>query len=140
MSRVYLALGREGARALRESGRVASDVRAYAVTGFVREAFPDDDVEDLEYDAFAVAAEHCPEPVLVAAADVPDRVVRPEVGELPEDEQGWRVRLEGDVPLRCVVSLHVPDPDVPPAEADSAELLWFDVGELDALLGDVPGA
>ncbi len=117
--------------------------RAYAVTDLVRAAFPGQDEEELEYDAMCVAAESVPvgapdgeQPasVLVVAADLPAAQVHDVVspaadpGPVPAQE-AYAVEFGAPLRPRQVVSVHVQD-----AADPDAELLWYDVSELSALV------
>lgn len=130
--RVYLALGEDGLRALASAGTLdPGRVRAAAVTATVRDAFPDDDEEELEYDAMLVAAEISPPGrVVVAALDVPST----EVTELSGEDvfAGFEVGLATPVTAARLVSLHVAGPGA----GEDDELLWYDVTELDRLAAE----
>ena len=130
---------------------------AHAVTAAVREWYTEGDVEELEFTALTDAAEaalallaedeRAPRRRVVVAADVEDRAARP----------GGRFRssvtLDGEVPLRAVVSVHVDEPEAEPTvraavgalslaaagdddaqflldEAEACDLLWYDVSEI----------
>ena len=132
-TRVFVAIGETGLRALAQEGRlVGSDVRASAVTPTVRQAFPADDEEELEYDALQVAAELTAqerpgERIVVAAVDVdPEHVeeVPPGAGV-----DGFEVRIRSDIPATRVRSVHAAERG---GDAE-AELLWYDASELTAL-------
>jgi hypothetical protein len=161
--RVYLPATVPGLARAREHGSVEGQV-AYAVTPAVREWYVDDDVEDLEFSALLDAAQAslallaqdaaAPRLRLVVAADVPDAAVKP----VPGDEIRSKVALESGVPLTAVVSLHVDESSaqevisaavkaLPAAqagdedagfevsEAEGCDLLWYDITELDDLIG-----
>lgn len=136
---------------------------AHAVTPAVREWYTEGDLEELEYTALLEAAEaalellrhdgKAPRRRVVVAADVPDAVVRPG-GTFRSS-----VRLQAPVDLATVVSLHVDEVEAEPTietaigsleaayagdddarfqldEAEACDLLWYDVTELDQLVGE----
>lgn len=133
MTRVYLSLGEEGLARLAERGYVdAGEIRAAAVTPTVRAAFPEDDEEELEYDALLIAAEMVAADapnnrIVVAAADV----APPDVTEVADagDFDGYEVRLAAPVALDQVVSLHAAEPGA----GEEDELLWYAPSELGRL-------
>jgi hypothetical protein len=111
--------------------------QAYAVTAVVRAAYPDQDEEELEYDALCVAAQSlapssgASAPVVLAADLLEHQVVDvvpypgPAQDQPVEAEIGYAVRLTVALAAQHVVSIHVAedaDPD--------AELLWYDASEL----------
>ena len=100
----------------------APPVPAYAVTPGLRAARPGADEEELEYDALMDAAAQ-PGLAAVAAADV-------DPGWVGEDEDRGlsAVALSEPLPLRRVVSFHVPD-------AQDGDLLWYDATEADVVVG-----
>jgi len=162
MARVYLPATLTTVATLRAQGSLTPP-EAYAVTPALRESYADGDQEELEYAAFARAAEaalwllradpQAPRRRVVIAADVP---AEPLSG--PPDRKGdpALAKLRGPVPLRAVASIHV---DGDPAEADVAAavaalpalaagdpdaefvvsgaeehaLEWYDVSEIDQL-------
>lgn len=167
MTRVYLPGTLNLLAEWAQVGAVAVMGQSHAVTPALREYFADADDEELEYAAMVEAAfssvrllaadPGCPPRRVVVAADVP-------LGITPRDTEDYpmsAVLLPGAVPLRDVVSFHI---DEAQAEADvsaaakamaaadagdekallvvdaaeSHDLLWFDVTELEAIVGDVP--
>jgi hypothetical protein len=152
------------ASASRHGGVGPAPLAAHAVTPALREWYAHGDAEELEFSALLHAAEDslrllAGDPAaarrrVVLAADVPDADVRADSGEVPS-----AVRLAGEVPLARVVSVHVDEADaaddvaaavgaLSAADAgdedarftvDSAEghdLLWYDVSEVDDLVGE----
>ena len=137
---------------------------AHAVTPALREWYTEGDEEELEYVAFTRAAQGAlpllaADPVaarrrVVVSADVPGGSVTTGIAELGSS----LVRLDGPLPYAAVAAVHV---DGPGAEADVAvaalavraaldgdedaqftidgtedhELEWYDVSEIDQLLG-----
>jgi len=136
---------------------------AHAVTGTLREWYVEGDLEELEFVALTHAARsslrllaadpQAPRLRVVLAADLPSPRTVPVAG-------GPRslVRVEGDVPLQWVASIHVDEAQAEKtvrvaagvlAEADAGDddaaflvdgaqacdLLWYDVSELGNLLG-----
>ena len=117
MARVYLPATLTTVATLREEGSLAAP-EAYAVTPALRESYLDGDLEELEYAAFARAAEaalwllradpRAPRRRVVIAADVPADPPAGSVGpRVAEDADPALVRLRGPVPLRAVASIHV---------------------------------
>lgn len=148
--RVYLRVGRQGLALLAagdslpaaEDSLPAAGLRGYAVTDLVRLAFPGQDEEELEYEAMCVAAESAPvgapdaggpAKVVVVAADVPAARVREVVsqtaGPVPAEE-AFAIEIAEPLRARQVVSAHVQDD----ADGPDAELQWYDVSELAALV------
>ena len=131
--RVYVGLTAAELERMAEAGSIGTDgVRARAVTAAVRDAFPDDDEESLEYCALWVAAEnlarsHDGGSVVVAAADVPDGWVVPAAIDVAHD--AYEVLIERSVPRSRVVALHVQEDEAGPDD----ELSWYDVSELDVV-------
>ncbi len=127
--RVYLAVGEKGLARLAEGGAIEpGEARVAAVTDAVREAFPDDDEEEREYDALLTAAEMVQDGrVVVAAADVPPSWVAPLAAG--EGIDGFEVTLQRPVSGEHLVSLHA----LPPDAGEDEELSWYDVSELGRL-------
>jgi hypothetical protein len=125
--------------------------RAHAVTAALRELFPDEDDEGLEYAAQLAAADDSLELVgeapaaprlrAVLSADVEDAAVTTLDDEVPS-----AVTLTSPVPWRAVVCALVDEPaaadDVAAAltgdeeavdRLDDRDLLWYDATELDSI-------
>ena len=125
--------------------------RAHAVTPALRELFPDEDDEGLEYAAQLAAADDsldlldrttdAPRLRVVLSADVADGAVTVLVDEIPS-----AVELAAPVPWAAVVCAHVDEPaaagDVADAltgdeeaveRLDERDLLWYDATELAAI-------
>ena len=104
---------------------------AHAVTDRARQAFPDDDEEELEYAAQWSAVERAQAgagPVVVAALDVPAGQAAPSGGDDPD--RGFEVRLAHPVPATRLAALHV----LPAAAKPDEELSWYDAAELPQVL------
>ncbi len=145
-----------------ESDGAAGAVPAHAVTGAMREWYVEGNLEELEYSALIDAAEaslrllalepQAPRRRVVVALDVPDDLVR------PGGEHRSSVRVEGPVQLSTVVSVHVDEVESVPTivaavgalasaadgdedakfqvdEAEACDLLWYDISEIDDLIG-----
>jgi hypothetical protein len=137
-------------------------VPAHAVTGAVREWYVEGNLEELEYSALIDAAEaslrllalepQVPRRRVVVAVDVPDALVS------PGGEHRSSVRITGPVALSTVVSVHVDEVESEPTiiaavdalasaaegdddarfqldEAEACDLLWYDISEIDDLIG-----
>ena len=135
---------------------------AHAVTGAVREWYLEGNLEELEYSALIDAAESslrllALEPLasrrrVVVAVDVPDTVVS------PGGEHRSSVRIGGPIELSRVVSVHVDEVESRETiaaavdalaaaaegdddarfkldEAEACDLLWYDISEIDDLIG-----
>ncbi len=132
-TRVYLAIGVDGLADLARDGFLSGPaVRASAVTATVRNVFPQDEEEELEYDALQVAAQMCAERwptdrVVVAAADLGPS----DVTEVPAGTgvDGFEVRVLKDISYTNLRALHAAERGA----TDETELLWYDVSELAAL-------
>lgn len=162
--RVYLPVTLPMLADVARTGSVPVLLTAHAVTPALREWYTEGDVEELEFAAMVEAAEASLRLLAEHPTAPPRRVVVAAEVEVavatPQDDRGPRSRvlLPGPVGLHDVVSVHVDDleagADVAAAAAavgaadrgdddaqfvvDSAEghdLLWYDVSELDTLLG-----
>lgn len=143
-------------------GATGAVLTAHAVTGAVREWYLEGNLEELEYSAMIDAAESslrllaveplAPRRRVVVAIDVPDTLVA------PGGEHRSSVRITGPVELSQVVSVHVDEVQsqdtigaaveaLPAAaagdddarfqldEAEACDLLWYDISEIDDLIG-----
>jgi hypothetical protein len=159
--RIYLPATLSSLSRARASGTLDGS-HACAVTPAVREWYIDDDIEQLEFTALQDAAQAslglladdpgAPRRRLVVAADVPDAQVA--MGG-PERSS---VTVSQPISLAAVVSLHVDEEesieviaaavDALPAaragdedaefavsETEGCDLLWYDITELDDLIG-----
>jgi hypothetical protein len=141
---------------------VESRLPAHAVTGAVREWYLEGNLEELEYSALIDAAESslrllaleplAPRRRVVVAVDVPDGLVS------PGGEHRSSVRIAGPVALSRVVSVHVDEVESEATivaavdalaaaangdddarfqldEAEACDLLWYDISEIDDLIG-----
>lgn len=131
--RIYLPLTAAGARQLAQRRQMDAPVAAFAVTPQLRTSSGVDDEEELEYLALSEGA-ISPGTDLVVAADI-------ESGDLTYGVEA-DVTVTAPVRLRQIVSLHVLD-DIAAHRTRAAErnsdeipeLQWFDVTELDVVLG-----
>lgn len=108
-----------------------TDRPAHAVTDRARQAFPDDDEEELEYAAQWSAVERAQPgagPVVVAALDVPAGQAAASGGDDPD--RGFEVRLAHPVAVARLAALHV----LPAAATPDEELSWYDAAELPQVL------
>jgi hypothetical protein len=135
IARVYLPLTAAQLAALRADGELTGDrVRAYAVTPGLAESFPGADEEELEYAALRDASDAAralrdagQTHRVIAAADVDEAFLH-----APDDAAGdvpSRRDVQGPVTLRRVASFHVDE-----APTDDADLLWYDVTEIDEVV------
>jgi hypothetical protein len=135
---------------------------AHAVTGAIREWYVEGNLEELEYSAMIEAAEaslrllalepQTPRRRVVVAVDIPETLVA------PGGEHRSSVRVNGPVELSRVVSVHVDEVESEPTvaaavqalaaaeagdddaqfqldEAEACDLLWYDISEIDDLIG-----
>lgn len=136
--RIYLPVDPSEHEPLRAGAgdlELAAGRGAWAVTASARADRPDEDAEDLEYDALqdavyaALTAGEGTDPrrrVLVAAGDVPDRAV----AEAGEEAGAYGVVLIAPAALR-IAALHVTELGAQAIEEDDTDpaLLWFDASE-----------
>ena len=127
--------------------------RAHAVTAGLRALFPDEGDEGLEFAAQLAAADDClellaatpaaPRLRLVLTADVPDAAV---TGVYAEDVAPSAVDVVAPVTWTSIACGLVDEPaaaadvvaaltgdDAAARDLDDRDLLWYDVGELDAI-------
>lgn len=124
-TRVYLTLTPQILDDLART-RAVTGLHATAVTPALREAYPQEDDEGLEFEAMQEAAAASPvdQQVLVAAADL-DTNVTPALSSTPA-----AIEL-GEVGIDRVVSFHVGDPGETAGPDHVLELSWYDITELD---------
>ena len=139
------------------------ELAAHAVTGAVREWYVEGNLEELEYSALIDAAEAslrlladeplAPRRRVVVAVDVAETLVAPGSGE-----HRSAVRISGPIELSRVVSVHVDEVESQDTiatavaaltaaadgdddaqfqldEAEACDLLWYDISEIDDLIG-----
>ncbi len=131
LTRVYLPLSPSDLDALAEGGTLGpAPLAGHAVTPALGSPGLTTDEEELEYQAWVAATEEAAGTVgdgvrrVVAAADVDsESVTRPAQPEGPT-----RVELSVPVEREQLVSFHV---DEEPGATGTADLLWYDVTELD---------
>ncbi len=141
LTRVYLALTPEHLATLAEGGSVGPvPVAAHAVTPALGKPGLVTDEEELEHAAWLAAAGEAVEHSeggtrrrVVAAADVDASTVTHRTAPGPPSH----VELLAPVDLRRIVSFHV---DEEPGATDAADLLWYDVTELDEVRALVSSA
>lgn len=134
LTRVYLPLTAADLDALLEGRDLGPEpVAAHAVTPALGRTRIGTDEEDLEHDAWVAATEEADalrendERRVVASADVDSGVVAvPTSGEVPS-----RVEVLAPVPRSRIVSFHV---DEHRGDTGTADLLWYDVTELGAVV------
>lgn len=129
--RVYIPLAPESLSALRQSGELGpAPVPAHAaVAAAARPAIGNDD-EEREYAAWSAAASDAAEQAatgvrrVIASADVDAAVVQRSA------QDATAVELGSVVALPRIASFHVDEE----AGGDIADLLWYDVTELDDVI------
>lgn len=145
-----------------DNGDYSAGLPAHAVTGAVREWYVEGNLEELEYSALIDAAEAslrllaaeplAPRRRVVVAVDVPETLVR--IG----GDQRSSVRITGPLELSRVVSVHIDEAQSQETiaaavdaldaaadgdddarfqldEAEACDLLWYDISEIDDLIG-----
>ncbi|WP_156937572.1 DUF6912 family protein [Haloglycomyces albus] len=152
MSRIHVPANGEMLRELLDRGQVQLDAPVYLVTSALTQAFPKAAREDLEYTAFAEAAQASIDLVsrdhprrVVVSADLPDRFLR----EIPETAAA---EASGSVKLPKVAAIHVDDAEVAAtiraeltegsvdAEALEERILdWYHPSELAVVLDELFG-
>ena len=157
--RVYLPTTLPGLARAHATGVLTGPHRAHAVTPAVREWYIEGDTEEFEYVALTEAAESslrllaadpdAPRRRVVVAADVDASAVM----ETSDERARSAVRIAVDVPVSAVASVHVDEESAEKVvaeaiialdaadagdddarfaldEAESTELLWYDVTEI----------
>jgi len=133
--RIYLPLSAEDRTTLESSSsgiELIAGRAAWGVTGSARTDNPDQDEEDLEYEAMqdavhvALLSADATARALVIAADAPDG----DVAAAEEDGGAFGVEVRGTTRAR-IASFHVTELDAAAAEQDDTDpaLLWFDASE-----------
>lgn len=164
MTRVYVPTTLAGLARAQQQGTLGSEagLRAHAVTPAVREWYTEGNLEELEYSAMIDAAEsslrllaldpQAPRRRVVLALDMPESLVA------PEGSSRSSVSLTQLVKLSEVASLHVDEVQSQSTiasavqalaaaedgdddarfqldEAEACDLLWYDISEIDDLIG-----
>lgn len=142
--RVYVGTTFTGLRSLHTSGTLGpAPLAARAVTPALREWYAEGDTEELEYVALTAAAADS----LALLGDAPSDLPRRRVViacEAPDDavaavgDPRSAVRVDAEVPVAKVASIHVDDPAADLADPDGWELMWFATQELEHLLEERP--
>lgn len=168
--RVYLPATLDSLAALQTDGEIGNaPITGFAVTPGLREWYvEDEDIDELEYAAFAEAARAslrllgnsfgAPSRRAVCSADVPDGQV-----EVRDDLDRGVVRISVAVPLSAIAAVHVDDPAAAGAvaaavaaidqadlgdesaqeavdDAEGFELSWYAPQELAQLIAEVQGS
>ncbi len=137
--RIYVPLDEAALTMLRNRREIGpAPVQAHAVTSAHDRAGLTTDDEALEYAALLAAAAQADgmRPGagrrVVAAADVEPALVE----EVPDDDVATRIEVDAPVPLRRIVSFHV---DEVPGGVEDADLLWYDVTEVEEVIALATG-
>ena len=133
--RVYVPLSTSTLADLANAGELGAErVRAYAVTPGLAESYPGADEEELEFAALQDASDAAralrgegQTHRVIAAADVDEATLL--VADDAAGDVVSRQDLRGPVARRRVASFHVDE-----APTDDADLLWYDVTEIDEVL------
>lgn len=147
--RIYVPLTHEQVRDLAAERRLAAPLQGYAAGSPGRvdaRISPAAAQEDAEYLAFLAAATHAAHldggaRRVVVSADAPEAAIREVSTAAVGVADPVPVVLAEDLPLRAVASLHLDEAvsGVGDDTGDGAEpdLLWYDVTELDVVLGEL---
>ena len=126
------------ARYAEEGGIGPAPVRGHAVTGWVRDAWPEAEEEQWSYTALMAAADDSAERVHESRAEGehPRRVVLVvEVESMTEDHESSSVSIGSAVALRLVRAVHADTEDVDvTSPQELGDLAWYGVQEIPALL------
>lgn len=126
------------ARLLEEGGIGPSPVPGHAVTGWLREAWPEASEEEWAYAALMAAADDSAVLLTNPPADGqrPRRVVVvAEVARVTEDRESTAVSVDAAIAMRLVQAFHADTEDVDPAVPEAlGDLGWFAVQEIPDLL------
>jgi hypothetical protein len=137
--RVYVpsSLGDLG-RFVEEGGIGPSPVHAHAVTGWLRESWPEASEEEWEYAALMAAGDDSVALLSASRArhERPRRVVIvAEVAGVTEDRESTAVSVDTAIALRLVQAVHADSEDIDPSVPEAlGDLGWFAVQEIAALL------
>ena len=134
-TRVYVPASMGALAQFVEDGGIGpSPVHAHAVTGWLRESWPDGNDEEWEYAALMAAADEAA--AALTEDDPPRRVVLvAEVETVSEDPESTEVTVDSAIGMRLVQALHADTTDVDvSAPASLGDLGWFGVQEIPDLL------
>ena len=125
------------ARFVAEGGVGPAPVRARAVTAWLREAWPEADLEEWEYAALTAAADDSAG--LLTGEDPPRRVVlAADVESATESGDSTVVEVDSAFPMHLVKAVHADTEDLERAasyDPDAVgDLAWFGVQEIPDLL------
>jgi hypothetical protein len=144
--RVYVPTTLAGlTNSVADGGIGPTPVHAHAVTGWLRESWPEADQEEWEYAALTAAADDAA--TLLAgeeAGDVrPRRVVLvAEVDDVTEDAESTSVSVDSAIAMRLVQAVHADTEDLDPGSLSDhttlGDLGWFGVQEIEDLIAQ-PG-
>lgn len=147
--RIYVPLTHEQVRELAAQRRLAAPLQGYAAGSPGRvdaRISPAAAQEDAEYLAFLAAASHAARldsgaRRVVVSADAPESAIREVTSSAVGVADPVPVVLAEDLPLRVVASLHLDEAADGEGDDDDPEpdLLWYDVTELDVVLGELDG-
>lgn len=127
------------ARFAADGGIGPAPVRAHAVTGWLRESWPEASEDEWEYAALMAAADDSAATV-AAERDQGEQqrrrvVLVAEVERVSEDRESTEVSLNSAISMRLVRAVHADTDDVDVTAPESLEDLgWFAVQEIAALL------
>ena len=122
------------ARFVASGGVGPTPVRARAVTGWLREAWPEAAEDEWEYAALMAAADDSA--ALLTADDPPRRVVlAADVDSVVESDDSSLVQVDSAFPMSLVQAVHADTDDVERGAAyELGDLAWYGVQEIPDLL------
>lgn len=139
-TRVYVPTTLDGLTRFVAGGGVGpTPVHAHAVTGWLRESWPEADEEEWEYAALTAAADDSA--LALTEQDRPRRVVLvAEVDDVTEDRDSTSVTVDSAIAMRRVVAVHADTDDLelaaPLDPVTLGDLGWFGVQEIGDLIAD----
>jgi hypothetical protein len=133
--RVYVPAHLETLARISEEGGIGpSPVYAHAVTGWLRDSWPEAEEDEWEYAALMAAAD---ESAGSLARDARPRrvVIVAEVEAVTEDAESTVVTVDTAIPMRLVRAVHADTDDIDPTSPENLEdLAWFAVQEIPDLI------
>ena len=136
--RIYVPTNLEALERMSVEGGVGpAPVHAHAVTGWLRESWPEGEQDEWEYAALMAAADEA------AGSLGPDHrprrvVLVAEVEAVTEEPESTVVSVDSAIALRFVQAVHADTDDVDPAVPERlGDLGWFGVQEIPDLLVDL---
>lgn len=133
--RVYVPSSIAGLERISEAGGIGpTPVHAHAVTGWLRESWPEAEEDEWEYAALMAAADDAASGL--GEEDRPRRVVLvAEVEQVTEDPESTAVTVDSAIAMRLVRAVQADTEDIDRAAPGSrGDLGWFGVQEIPDLV------